>query len=161
MAGDSYMKIDGIEGESTDKGHEKWIEILSYSHGMSQPSVASTSSGGGRTSGRVNIREFTIVKMIDKSTPTLAAYCCDGKHIPAITIELCEASGDKHKYMMFKLTDVIISSIEIGGGGGGRPTETVTYNFGKIQWEYTPLDHAGKAGPAIQAGWNLEQNVKV
>jgi hypothetical protein len=28
----SFLKIDGIKGESTDNGHKDWIELLSFSH---------------------------------------------------------------------------------------------------------------------------------
>jgi hypothetical protein len=27
---DSFLKLDGIKGETTDKGHKDWIEILSF-----------------------------------------------------------------------------------------------------------------------------------
>ena len=30
MAFDSFLKIDGIQGESTDSKHQGWIEVLSY-----------------------------------------------------------------------------------------------------------------------------------
>lgn len=30
MAFDAFVRIDGIEGESTDDKHQGWIEILSY-----------------------------------------------------------------------------------------------------------------------------------
>ena len=30
MAFDAFLKIEGIDGESTDDKHQKWIEILSY-----------------------------------------------------------------------------------------------------------------------------------
>jgi len=36
MAGDCFLKIDGIPGESTDDKHKDWIEVMSYSHGVSQ-----------------------------------------------------------------------------------------------------------------------------
>ncbi|MCU7860874.1 MAG: type VI secretion system tube protein Hcp, partial [Candidatus Thiodiazotropha sp. (ex Lucinoma kastoroae)] len=37
MAVDMFMKIEGVDGESTDDAHNKWIELLSFSHGVSQP----------------------------------------------------------------------------------------------------------------------------
>lgn len=29
MAFDAFMKIEGVQGESLDAGHEGWIELLS------------------------------------------------------------------------------------------------------------------------------------
>jgi type VI protein secretion system component Hcp len=38
----------------------------------------------------------------------------------------------------------------------------VNLNFGKIQWEYTPLDHQGNAGTKVgPKGWNLEENKNI
>jgi len=35
--GAAYIKFDGIDGESQDKDHKEWIDILSFSQGMHQP----------------------------------------------------------------------------------------------------------------------------
>ena len=35
MAFDAYLKIDGIPGEALDSKHKDWIEITSYSFGVS------------------------------------------------------------------------------------------------------------------------------
>ncbi|MBP8214834.1 MAG: type VI secretion system tube protein Hcp, partial [Propionivibrio sp.] len=32
MAFDTFIKIDGIPGESSDDKHKEWIEIVSYDH---------------------------------------------------------------------------------------------------------------------------------
>nr|MCR5085357.1 type VI secretion system tube protein Hcp [Succinivibrionaceae bacterium] len=36
MATDMFIKIDGIDGESADKGHGKWIDVITFSHGAEQ-----------------------------------------------------------------------------------------------------------------------------
>lgn len=162
MAQDVYLKIDGISGESTDSKHKDWIEILSFSHGMSQPaSIASGTSG--RSSERVNMSDFSVVKEMDKASPMLAQACCDGRHIKEVKIELCEATGDKHTYMVYTMENAIISSFQPGGAKeGGKPLENLTFNFGKIKWEYTPIGHDGKPGSKVGPyGWNLEENKKI
>ncbi|MFW6162406.1 MAG: Hcp family type VI secretion system effector [Planctomycetota bacterium] len=162
MAYDGFLQIDGIPGESTDEAHADWIEIISFRHDVSQPAGTATSRVGGRTGARVNVADFTITKVIDKSTPNLNLYCCNGQHIPKVTIELCEAGGDKHMYMQWILEDVIISSVKPSGVANEevytRPIEEVSFNFGLIRWAYTPMDHTGKPGAAMQAGWSMELN---
>ena len=32
-----FMKLGGIEGESTDEGHDKWIDVLSVDFGSHKP----------------------------------------------------------------------------------------------------------------------------
>jgi type VI secretion system secreted protein Hcp len=163
MAFDAYLKIDGIDGESTDKNHAKWIAILSYSHGLSQP-VSSASGTGGRTSQRVDIQGFSIVKELDNASPLLALHCCNGKHIPKVQLELSEASENPHVYMKYTLEDAIVSSVRPGGstqGGDNKPLEEVTFHFGKIKWEYKPIDSPGKPGQAQITGWDLTTNQKL
>ncbi|HOM28861.1 MAG TPA: type VI secretion system tube protein Hcp [Deltaproteobacteria bacterium] len=162
MAFDAFLKIDGIPGESTDDKHKDWIEILSYRHGISQPATASASSGGARSAERCNHSDFVVVKALDKASPKLALYCCNGTHIKEVKLELCRAAGDKQKYMEYKLTDVIVSSVVPTGtskGGETLPLEEVSFNYGKIEWIYTETDHAtGKPKGDVKAQWDLIAN---
>src|SRR5450759_161390 len=149
MAFDAFLKIDGIPGESTDDKHKDWIEVLSYNHGMTQPSSATASSAGGATTERVNLQDYSIVKHVDKASPKLYELCCTGKHIANVTLELCRAGGDKVKYMEVKMEQVIISGVQPGGAAGGSdtlPSEHVTFNFGKIKWTYTQQKRADGSG---------------
>jgi len=162
MAFDSFLKIDVVPGESTDDKHKDWIEILSFSHGMSQPASGSSSSGGARSAERCDHQDFSIVKTLDKASPKLALHCCNGAHIKEIKLELCRATGDKQKYMEYKLTDVIVSSVRPGGsaqGGETLPLEEVSFNYGKIEWIYTATDHkTGKPAGDVKAHWDLTAN---
>jgi type VI secretion system secreted protein Hcp len=162
MAVDAFMKIDGIDGESTDEKHKNWVEILSYSIAMNQPASAASATGG-RSAERVNISDLSVMKIVDKASPYLALHCCNGRHIKDVKLELCEASENKHKYMEIVMEDVIVSSYSpAGSAGGDKPSEGVTFNFRKIKWEYTPLGHDGKPGSKVgPMGWNLEENKKI
>jgi len=162
MAFDAFLKIDGIPGESTDDKHKDWIEVLSYSHGISQPSGGSRSTGGAATSGRADHQDFSIVKVLDKASPKLDLSCCNGKHIKTVTLELCRATEDKQKYMEYKISDVIVSSVRPGGsaqGGETLPLEEVSFNYGKIEWTYTATDHkTGKPAGDVKAQWDSTAN---
>ena len=140
MAFDAFIKIDGAPGESTDDKHKDWIEILSFSCGATQPASATASSAGGATAERVDLQDFSIVKALDKASPKLFEFCCTGKHLKEVKIELCRAGGDKVKYMEYKLEEVIVSSLRPGGSSQGAetlPLEEVSFNYGKIKITYT------------------------
>jgi type VI secretion system Hcp family effector len=159
MPADAFLKIDGIPGESTDSKHKDQIEVLSYSHGVSQMGTASDSTAGAKSSGRCDHQDFSIVKELDKASPELNLQCCKGTHIKEMTLELCSATGDKSPYMRYKFEGLIISSISIGGGGGGIPTESVTFNYSKINWIYVDTDHeTGKKKGEVKKWWSLEKN---
>jgi len=162
MSFDTFLKISTIPGESTDDKHTEWIEILSFNHGVTQTATGSVSSGGGRAAERADHQDFSLVKSMDKASPKLALACCNGEHIPEVTVELCRATGEKAKYMVYKLTDVIVSSVSDGGSGGGSetlPLQEVSFNYGKIEWTYTELDHkTGSAKGDIATHWDQVSN---
>src|SRR5262249_29397834 len=137
---DTFLKIDGVPGESTDDKHKDWIEVLSFSLGHSQGSSSTASSTGGGTTERADFHDVEMVKQIDTASAKIVEYCVSGKHIPNVVIECCRAGGDKVKYYEIKMEQVIISEHHIGGHGKGDdpfPTESVSFNFGKIKWGYT------------------------
>ena len=162
MAFDAFLKIDGVPGESTASKHKDWIEILSYSTGVSQLGSGSASSGGARSAERANLQDFSIVKTLDKASPKLNLFCCNGTHIKEVVVTLHRATGDKQKYMEYKMSDVIVSSVRPGGsakGGEALPLEEVSFNYGKIEWIYTETDHqTGKPKGDVKGHWDLVTN---
>ncbi len=165
MAFDAFLKISDIPGESTDDKHKDWIEVLSFSCGVSQRASGSASTGGGATAERADFQDFSIVKTLDKASPKLALACAGGTHIKEVVLELCRAGGDKVKYMEYKLSHAVISSVRPGGsaqGGETLPLEEVSFNYGKIEWTYVQQKRAdGSGGGQVAAGWDLEKNKKV
>lgn len=165
MAFDAFLKIDGIPGESTDDKHKDWIEVLSYSYGVSQRASGSASTAGGATAERADFGDFSIVKSLDKAAPKIFEACAGGKHLKTVTLELCRAGGDKVKYMEYKLSDCIVSTYRPGGSvvnGEALPLEEVAFNYGKIELSYTQQKRAdGSGGGQVAAGWDLEKNKKI
>jgi type VI secretion system secreted protein Hcp len=164
MAIDAFLKFFGpdISGESTDEKHKDWMEVLSYNWGLTQAS-SMASGTGGRSAERANFSDFSFVKTIDKASVDLAQNCATGQHFSKAELQVHEASGEKHQYYKVLMEDVIISGYHPSGSGGGdKPTESASINYGKIQWEYTPIGHDGKAGTKVgPKGWNLETNLKI
>lgn len=162
MAFDAFLEIDGIPGESTDDKHKDWIEIKDYSQNIAQPLSGSASSGGGRSSERANHSTFNITKELDKASPKLALFCCNGENIKKVVLELCRAGGDKQKYMTYELEDVVVQSVAPTGNpnsDGNLPLEAVSFAYGKITWTYTQLDgKSGKPVGDVSAHWDQTEN---
>ena len=119
MPFDAFLKIGTIPGESTDDKHKDWIEILSFHWGVSQAAGGTTSGTGGHGGQRVDVTPFSFVHTVDKASPKLFLACCTGEPIADVTLEVCKASGDKIKYMEYKLSDVMVSSVRPGGSSQG------------------------------------------
>ena len=159
MSDDYFLEVAEVPGESTDKGHVGQIEILAYSHGVSQLSSGSRSSAGSATSERVTHQDMTITKFLDKATPVFNDKCCKGAHIPNIKLYLRRAKDDGSvDYMVYELKDSIVSSVSVSGGGD-VPTETVTFNYGKIKWTYTETGDKDDTKGNVEANWSVIDNI--
>jgi len=162
MAFDAFIRIDGIEGESSDDMHQGRIEVVSYETDVKQNVSSTASSAGGASVGRNDFGAVSIVKLQDKSTPLLLFACASGKHIDKIIVHLCRSGGDKTKFMEYELTNCLISRVSVAGGGGEFPHEVVDIDFGKIKWIYSQQkrDGGGIAGQ-VATGWDRQKNCKV
>lgn len=154
MPADAYLKVKDVNGKSTDDKHKDWIEVLSYNWGVSQ----SASGGGMQSEARADLQDLSIVKELDIASPKLAEECAKGTRIDEVKLELCRAGGQQEKYMEYTMEGCVISSYSIGGGGGGAPTESVTFRYGKMKWNYIKLDKKGKAAGNVPGGWDCDAN---
>ena len=62
--------------------------------------------------------------------------------------------------MHYELEDVIISSFKPRGGavsGDGRPQEDISFNYSKIEWNYTFYSLDGK-GNDVMTSWDVAAN---
>jgi type VI secretion system secreted protein Hcp len=159
MAFDAFLKIAGVEGESTRKGFDAQIELVSFSWGASNPATVGSASGGGGA-GKATLSSFNCLKATDKASPVLFQACCQGKHFPKATLTLNKAGGDDAvNYLVYDFENVFIESIQWSGSSGGddRPTESLSLAFGKVTISYTPQQATGaKAGP-VRGSWDVQK----
>jgi type VI secretion system secreted protein Hcp len=141
-----YIVLDlgsDVVGDCQLEGNTGKIQCLSYSHGVTQPLTVDVSNNK-RTSGKPMIQDFVLTKLFDKASPVLNYNCCIGKNHPTaiITIfQMDEATQTPKKYIEYTLTNALVSSVSVGGGGG-VPSETLTLNFSKIKWWYMSQENA-------------------
>jgi type VI secretion system secreted protein Hcp len=139
MAVDMFLKIDGIDGESSDKDHKDWIEVLSFSWGVHN--TASSSSSGGGT-GRATAEDFTFTHKVDKATPNLMLACATGKHLPNAQLTVRKSGSDKGEFLKIKLSDCFITSVapEFLKEDTDFPGESFAVNFAKLDVTETAID---------------------
>lgn len=150
-----YLQVIGISGkivgESKEPAHMNWIAVSSVSSGdlaeeaKADAAIGSQSSGAGAgkakadaaatrdagsgmTTGRRAHKPFVIVREVDKASPLLMKACASGEHLKEVDID--DVSNGKTVH--YVLSDVVISSVN-KAGGGDRPTESVTFNYTKIE----------------------------
>jgi len=165
----AYIKIDGIDGEATDKDHQGWIEIESISSRMdlSPRSIAATPASeadGSRRRGSVVLEDVTITKSPDKASPQILEAVCKGKVIPKVDVYLSASDGgSRATYLKYELKNVMVTSYSVHTSGGSDvPVEEFSLNFEEIKVTYDDqagLRSKGKGGNA-ETTWKVEKGEK-
>jgi type VI secretion system secreted protein Hcp len=142
-----YVKIEGIEGDSTDSAHKKWIEISSLSFSVTQP----MSRAGGRTGGRADFSNIVLTKSVDIATPDLFIHAANGKHIPKLELEF-QSKGREYS---LELKDAVITGVNTTSGNNKTwLSEEISVSYGQITITYK--SNAG--APVIDRAWDIERN---
>jgi type VI secretion system secreted protein Hcp len=148
-----FLRIDGIEGQSTHKRHPQEIQVVSFSFGAAQ-AAAGYSSGAGAGAGRVSFQDFSVGARPSKASPLLLVACASGRHFRSAVFTIGDDDGD---WLEFRFEDVIVSSYQMGGTGED-PVEQLSLSFAKIELRYTERTAAGKAAGQAAGGWDLAAN---
>ena len=159
MAADIFIKIGDIKGESIDSKHKDEIEVLSWGWGASQAGTMGMGSGGG--AGKVSFQDLQFKHLYDKASTNLMNACAIGTHIKDATLVQRKAGGKQEEFIKLKLTDVIITGVEIEGGNGSAPVEKVSINFSKYEVEYMAQKADGTMEAGIKTGYDVKKSEKV
>ncbi|MGH7421958.1 MAG: Hcp family type VI secretion system effector [Gemmatimonadales bacterium] len=157
MAFDAFLKIDGVDGESTRKGFEKQMEIQSFSFGASNPSTIGAGGGGGG-GGKVSVSSFNVMKKSDAASPLLFLTCCQGDHYKTAVVTLNKSAGKAPiDFIKYEFEEVYVDNIQWSGASGGddTPMENVSFSFAKVSITYTPQKPDGSKGSPAVGAWDL------
>jgi type VI secretion system secreted protein Hcp len=155
---DFFLKIDGIDGESHDAKHKGELELSSWSWGEQQS--GSHAAGGGGGAGKVSMQDFRFVCTVNKASPKLMLACATGEHIKKAVLTCRKAGKEQQEYLKILLSDLLVSSYQTGGPQGGNilPTDQVSINYTKIEFEYKPQKPDGTLDAAVKAGYDVKAN---
>ncbi len=153
-----FLDLPDIPGDSSIKGFEKKIECTSFSHGVSAQ-VTYDVSNENRTSGRPSHQDLTLTKYVDSATPLINQKCCEGANLGTVTVTIGRNdSGTILPFLIYTLDDCIISSASCSGGGGDKPTESISLNYSAIDWTYVSQKEAGGQAGKIVGVWDVSTN---
>jgi type VI secretion system secreted protein Hcp len=156
---DYFLKVPGVDGESTDENHGGEIELLSWSWGVTNAATHESGTTGGGA-GKGHCQDITCTARASKATAKLMQYCADGKHIDDEVILTTRRAGETPQdYFLVKMKPVYITSYQTGGSSGDIvPVETFSLNFGAIKFEYCPQKEDGSLDSPIEGAWNVQKN---
>lgn len=128
-----FLQLPGIPGESTDNAHRGWIEIQSFSFGVTHSGAmgSAAGTGGGHREAGTGAGKVNFTKFVDKSSAALTNAAMKGSHFATATFDV----GPEH----YTFKTVMVASVQMLGGGGGqdRPRETITLAYESMEIAYT------------------------
>ncbi|HTE16269.1 MAG TPA: type VI secretion system tube protein Hcp [Burkholderiales bacterium] len=169
-----FLKLDGIEGESTVKGHDKEIAVLSYEQAVEVPTASG--GGGGGTTGRPRFSAVRIRKDVDKASVPMLLACATGRHLRHAIFTFRHSPGTFDFYKVI-LEDVSLTKVAQRAGTDAQYPLTfealnagaasdgfldeVTLAFARIRWEHRAQRPNGGVGTTTSGGWDISNNVKL
>lgn len=142
MAFDAYLKMEGIEGESSRKGYEKAVEIMSFSWGAANS--VSHSAVGGQSAGRATPQSLSITKAFDKASPLFLKRLTLGQVTPKAELHCLKGTGSQQEpYLVIKLENVFVESLS-WSSGSEEAVEHVSLAFSKVSVNYKIQKQDGK-----------------
>jgi type VI secretion system secreted protein Hcp len=145
-ANDMFLKIDGVQGESSDAKHKGEIDVLSWSWGESG-GTARTRRGSVPAA---CIQDLALNKSVDSATPALIVNTMTGEVAPTAVLVVRTAGQDQLEFLKFTMKNVTISSYQTGGSQGETTlTETVVLHFESLEGQYVRQKPDGSAEAPI------------
>jgi type VI secretion system secreted protein Hcp len=171
MAVDYFLKLDSIDGESTDNKHKGEIVLESFSWGIAN---ALSPGGGGAGAGKASFTDFQFTTRVSKASPRLAQACASGEKIKFATLSLRRAGGEQSDFLTYKIEQVVVTSYQLTGskphpvsaeGDTGDPISEVALDqvrlgFAKVQFSYRPQRPDGTFDPPVTMSWDLGKGQK-
>src|SRR5688572_29559874 len=108
---------------------------------------------------RSSMQDFQFVMGLNRASVGLMKACATGQHIKTATLSARKAGKGQQEYLTFKFHDVLVSSFQTSGSEEAFvPTDSVSFNFAKIEVEYKPQKADGSLGSPVEFRYDLKTN---
>jgi type VI secretion system secreted protein Hcp len=150
---DYYLQIDGISGESKDRAHSGWIDVLAFTQSAEVPDAQ---AAGMSRRAAATFRSLGITKEVDASSPKLLEAVAKGKAFKSATLHVTNAQrGAANVYYTIVLSNAVITSYSVSGDAGALPREQIAISFESVKVSYTRYDAKGKAAGQVEFVYNV------
>lgn len=152
-----FMHYDGIDGNVTAKGYEKWIEVQSFQFGSGRGISTPTGGSENREASAPSVSEVVVTKLMDKASPKLFEESLIGKDGKIVKIVMTRTGKELAELCLYKFEEVLVSGYSVSSGGDGAPSESLSLNFVKFEYSYTGSDVAGKDASKMKVAYDIGQ----
>jgi type VI secretion system secreted protein Hcp len=152
-----YLKLgDKITGSVTAAGYETWVECGSVQWGVGRGIGSPVGAQANRECSTASVSEVTVSKDLDKSSISLFKNAVGGSDKAALLkIHVLKQDGTKIvPFVEYEFSNALISGYSVSSGGD-RPSESLSFNFTKLQIKYVEGDQTAAEANAAVAGFDL------
>lgn len=158
---DLFLKLDGIDGESTDARHAREIDVVAFSWAEH---LALAGGSGGAGSGKVEFGDLQVIARSSVASPALLLACATGRHVRTARLSGRRRGEGQRDHLVLTLTDVVVTTYRVGADESGDhtlPTDQFALSFRALEYTYVPQRPDGSAGPPVTVSWDRSRNAPV
>ena len=160
MAVDMFLKLEGIEGASTDSKHRGEIDIQSFSWGLTQ--AGAMAGAGGTTAGKASVQDFHFVTNTGIQSPPLLVAGATAQRFPRAMLTVRKAGEQPLEFLKVSLEDVQVTSYQVGGSEIGEvPVDQFSLNFSKIRMSVARVAADGSIAGYVEGGYDVLANRRI
>jgi type VI secretion system secreted protein Hcp len=157
MAVNAFLSFfDKADGESIQKGKEKWIEIQGWDWEVEAES--SWTKGGGASVGKPNPGSMSFEHHFDAASTVILGYICTGKAFPKVELQMSKRTGTGVPATYFTMTmeGAFITKVSNSGTEEGNVAQRVSMVFKTVKIDYKPQDNkTGQLGAVKTFNWDI------
>ena len=156
MAVNAFITFfDKADGESIQKGKEKWIELQGWDWEVE--AETSWTKGGGASVGKPNPGKMNWEHYFDTSSTVIMGYICTGKAFPKVELQMMKTTGSATPETYFTMTmeGCFITKVNINGTEEGNVAQKVEMVFKKIEIQYSQQTNKGVLVPSTHFEWDI------
>jgi type VI secretion system Hcp family effector len=157
MAVNAFMTFfDKADGESIQKGKEKWIEIQSWDWEVEAES--SWTKGAGASVGKPVPGALSWQHYFDTSSPVIMGFLCTGKSFPKVELQMMRATtgAAPTTYFTMGMEGAFITKVSNSATEEGNVLQRVEMVFKTVKIDYVPAGVQGaKPGRAMSFNWDI------
>lgn len=139
-----YLRVTGVTGEVTTKGHEGTIAVGAYTWGYGRSTASRTRPAGPR------FQPLVITKRLDKTSPVLFDRFNTRTPIASLSLAVTRVdsgTGVESVIHRYCFDDATVDGSAVSYTASGTVEEVVTFRYGAVS-ELYPTG-------SVFAGWNL------
>jgi len=161
MAGQAYLTFfDDAPGEATVIGHENWIELRSWSWGVTAtrgPVGGAGGAAGGAGTGRPDPSALVWVHAFDAASTRLLRFVASGAHVRKAELHVVHTvgHGGREAWLAVLMDEVVITSVVTTGTADGAVEQAVGMEFRSVKFAYRRQRPDGSLGEPATVTWDI------